>query len=161
MLDGHFHFGGRKIAIGAEPDMLWTMAGFLTEMGAKIIAAVTTTSSPVLAQVPADEVVIGDLEDLETRARGSDLLVTHSHGRQASERLHIPLFRVGIPMFDRLGAAHRVSVGYRGTRDLIFEIGNLFLGAAHEPTPDTWRQQAPIVEHVAAAPQLVTIQEAI
>ncbi len=36
-------------------------------------------------------------------------------------------------MFDRLGAAHESSVGYRGTRNLIFEIGNLFIASAHEP----------------------------
>ena len=33
----------------------------------------------------------------------------------------------GIPTFDRIGAAHRVSVGYRGTRNLIFEVGNVFM----------------------------------
>lgn len=56
-----------------------------------------------------------------------------------SERLGIPLFRYGLPIFDRLGSAHRVSVGYRGTRDLIFEIGNIFMAQVHEPTPDSWR----------------------
>jgi nitrogenase molybdenum-iron protein NifN len=85
-----------------------------------------------------DEVVLGDLEDLEIRAAGADLIVTHSHGRQAAERLGIPLFRIGLPVFDRLGAGQRVSVGYRGTRDLIFEVGNLFLANIHEPTPLTW-----------------------
>jgi nitrogenase molybdenum-iron protein NifN len=43
-----------------------------------------------------------------------------------------------MPVFDRLGAGHQVSVGYRGTRDLIFEVGNLFLASVHEPTPATW-----------------------
>jgi nitrogenase molybdenum-iron protein NifN len=99
---------------------------------------VTTTASPVLERVPAEEVLIGDLEDLETRAANADLLVTHSHGRQAAERLQIPFYRLGLPTFDRLGAGHHVTVGYRGTRDLIFGIGNLFMAAAHEPAPDTW-----------------------
>lgn len=160
MLDGHFHFGGKKIALGAEPDLLWTMGSFLREMGSEITAAVTTTASPVLERMPATQVVIGDLEDLENRSAGCDLLLTHSHGRQAAERLQIPLFRVGIPMFDRIGAAHRVSVGYRGTRDLIFEIGNLFLAAAHEPNPDTWRHEEPNVIHTGvavASDELVTI----
>jgi nitrogenase molybdenum-iron protein NifN len=88
---------------------------------------VTTTPSPLLEDVRAVEVLIGDLQDLEERAAGCDLLVTHSHGRQASERLKIPLFRVGIPIFDRLGAAHQLSVGYRGTMRLIFEVANIFL----------------------------------
>ena len=56
-----------------------------------------------------------------------------------SGRLGVPLFRYGLPTFDRLGAAHRLSVGYRGTRDLIFEIGNMFMAEVHEPTPADWR----------------------
>jgi len=151
MLDGHFHFGGKKVAIGAEPDLLWSIANFFTEMGSHITAAVTTTASPVLESVPADEVLIGDLEDLEQRASYADLLVTHSHGRQAAERLNIPFYRLGMPTFDRLGAGHLVSVGYRGTRNLIFEIGNLFMAAAHEPGPDSW----PVV---AESPQNELVQ---
>jgi nitrogenase molybdenum-iron protein NifN len=64
--------------------------------------------------------------------------MTHSHGRQAAERLKIPFYRIGIPMFDRLGAAHQTIVGYRGTRNLIFEIANMFIANGHEPTPETW-----------------------
>ncbi len=139
MLDGHFSFGGKKIAVGAEPDLLFSVSSWLAEMGCTIEAAVTTMQSPILEKVPAAEVLIGDLEDLEHRAGGCDLIVTHSHGRQLSERLGIPLFRYGLPTFDRLGAAHRLSVGYRGTRDLIFEIGNMFMAQVHEPTPADWR----------------------
>ncbi len=127
MLDAHFHIGGRKLAIGAEPDLLFDLSSTLHEMGAKVTVAVTTTQSPVLERIPTEEVLIGDLEDLENLAkdRGCDLLITHSHGRQAAERLNIPFYRAGMPMFDRLGAGHQLSVGYRGTRDLIFEIANL------------------------------------
>ncbi|MDD2876947.1 MAG: nitrogenase iron-molybdenum cofactor biosynthesis protein NifN [Acidiphilium sp.] len=144
MLDGHFHIGGRKLAIGAEPDLLFDVSSMLQEMGAQIVVAITTTQSPVLGLVVTDDVLIGDLEDLEMLAkeRGGDLLITHSHGRQAAERLQIPFFRMGLPMFDRLGAGHLVSVGYRGTRDLIFSISNLLIADAeehHKPTPDTWR----------------------
>ena len=145
MLDGHFFFGGKKVAIGAEPDLLWGIASMLAEMGCEIEAAVTTTLSPLLEKMPAEEVVIGDLEDLETRAKDCDLLITHSHGRQMADRLDIPFLRMGLPIFDRLGAAHNLSVGYRGTRDLIFEIGNIFMANAHEATQDTW---APMKEGV-------------
>ena len=95
MLDGHFHIGGRKLAIGAEPDLLYDVGGLLHEMGAHIEAAVTTTQSPVLERLPAEDVLIGDLEDLEKLAKekGCDLLVTHSHGRQAAKRLNIPFYR--------------------------------------------------------------------
>ena len=45
-------------------------------------------------------------------------------------------------MFDRIGAGHQLSVGYRGTRDLIFDISNLIIAdheENHQATPDTWR----------------------
>jgi nitrogenase molybdenum-iron protein NifN len=142
MLDGHFFFGGKRIAIGAEPDLLWSVSSWLAEMGCTISSAVTTTQSPLLEQMPAETVLIGDLEDLERDAADCDLLITHSHGRQAAERLHVPLFRMGIPMFDRLGAGHLVLIGYRGTRDMVFAIGNLFMAVPHKPNPDTWRQGA-------------------
>jgi nitrogenase molybdenum-iron protein NifN len=138
MLDSHFFIGGKKIAIGAEPDLLWALGMCLAEMGAHIATAITTTHSPLLERLPVEEVVIGDLEDLEKGAAGCDLLITHSHGRQAAERLHVPFHRTGLPMFDRLGAAHELSVGYRGTRELIFKIGNLFLANGHEANLDTW-----------------------
>ena len=155
MLDLHFHIGGRKLAIGAEPDLLYDISSLLHEMGAHVVAAVTTTQSPVLERVAADEVLIGDLEDLETlaRARGCDLLVTHSHGRQAAKRLGIPFYRAGMPMFDRLGAGHQLSIGYRGARDLIFKISNLIIEdheENHAPTPDTWRTAH--ADAVGAAP---------
>lgn len=140
MLDGHFFIGGKRIAIGAEPDLLWALGMTLHELGARLDTVITTTQSPLLERLPSEEVLIGDLEDLEKGAAHCDLLITHSHGRQAAERLHKPFFRAGLPMFDRLGAAHRVYVGYRGTRELIFEVGNLLLADLHhhEGTPESW-----------------------
>lgn len=129
MLDAHFHFGGKKMVIAAEPDLLVAVSNLFADLGAEIPLAVSTVSAPSLGRVPCDKVVIGDLEDLELGAAGcgADLLVTHAHGRQASARTGIPLFRVGFPMFDRLGAAHRTMLGYRGSRDMVFEVGNLFI----------------------------------
>lgn len=157
MLDGHFHIGGRHVAIGAEPDLLFDISSFLHEMGAKITAAVTSTESPILERVESSEVLIGDLEDLETlaRDRACDLLITHSHGRQAATRLKVPFFRIGLPIFDRLGAGHIMSVGYRGSRDLVFNLSNLLIADAeehHQPTPDTWRiETGSALETLAAA----------
>ncbi|WP_298139699.1 nitrogenase iron-molybdenum cofactor biosynthesis protein NifN [Acidiferrobacter sp.] len=136
MLDAHFFFGGKRIAIGAEPDLLWALGAWLKDMGCTLTALVSTTESPVLARFAGEGACIGDLEDLEGQAHDCDLLITHSHGRQAAARLGIPFLRMGLPVFDRLGEAHRVIVGYRGTRNLVFEIGNIFLANDHEPQPD-------------------------
>ena len=63
----------------------------------------------------------------------------------------MPLFRLGLPTFDRLGAAQEVSVGYRGTRNLIFAIGNIFIARTHEPDAETWRQD--FQDHAGATAQ--------
>ncbi|MEY2690407.1 MAG: hypothetical protein RL375_4607, partial [Pseudomonadota bacterium] len=140
MLDGHFHFGNVKVALAAEPDLLWSAGNFLVEMGAELTVCVTTTASPLLARMPASEVLIGDLEDFErsAAAAGCDLLMTHSHGRQAAERLGKPLFRIGIPMFDRIGNSHICHVGYRGTRNFVYQVGNLLMEQIHHHSADDW-----------------------
>lgn len=125
MLDNHFFFGRKQVSLALEPDLLYSTAWCLKLMGAEIQAAVTTTRSPVLEQLPVETVVIGDLGDFEKLAVGSDLLITNSHGVLVSENLGIPLYRQGMPIYDRLGNGQRCSIGYRGTMQLLFDIGNL------------------------------------
>lgn len=136
MLDAHFVLGGRRVALALEPDLLCALGSFLTEMGAEVVAAVAPTRSPALERMPWDEVAVGDYQVLEERARagGAELLVASSHGRQSAERLGIPLLRTGFPVFDRLGAQHRLTAGYRGTVEFLFAAGNLLLEHAMDRT---------------------------
>jgi nitrogenase molybdenum-iron protein NifN len=149
-LDAHFHTGGLKVAIGADPDLLFGLSQTLQGMGSKIVTAVSTTqANPVLGEVPAEEVLIGDLGDLEQHAgaAGAELLITHAHGRQAAERLRLPLVRAGFPIFDRLGPQDVCRVGYRGTRAFLFEIANTVLARAHTPKPADFGAQ-PVFEEL-------------
>lgn len=132
MLDTHFYFGRKQIALALEPDLLWAMSNFVTAMGCEIQTAITTTKSPLLEQLPIETVILGDLEDLERLAVDADLLITNSNGAAIAKRLGIPLQRMGFPVFDRLGNGLRSTVGYRGTTQLLFDIGNLFLEAEEE-----------------------------
>ncbi|WP_454720231.1 MULTISPECIES: nitrogenase iron-molybdenum cofactor biosynthesis protein NifN [Cupriavidus] len=138
MLDGHFYTGGVKVAIGAEPDLLLALGGLLHEMGAELRCCVSTTQSAAHALLPAEQVVLGDLEDMERAAADCDLLITHSHGRQMAARLGKPLLRAGFPLFDRIGNAHRRHVGYRGSMNLIFEIANLMIEQIAHHHPGDW-----------------------
>lgn len=138
LLDGHFFFSGKRVAIAAEPDQLYGLASFFVGLGAEVAVAVTTSAhSPILAKVPAREVRIGDLGDFEelAGASGCDLLVTHSHGRQAAERLDLPFLRVGFPIFDRLGSQHRRTILYEGARDFVFEVANTLQAHPHVHQP--------------------------
>ncbi|MCM0591663.1 MAG: nitrogenase iron-molybdenum cofactor biosynthesis protein NifN [Gloeotrichia echinulata DVL01] len=132
MLDTHFYFGAKRVSLALEPDLLWSTVHFLHSMGAQVHAAVTTTRSPLLEKLPIKSVTIGDLQDLEELAVGSDLLIGNSNLTGISKRLSIPLYRLGLPIYDRLGNGQFTKVGYRGTMELLFGIGNLFLEAEEE-----------------------------
>lgn len=132
MLDTHFYFGAKRVSLALEPDLLWSTVSFLQSMGSQIHAVVTTTRSPLLEQLPVKSVTIGDLEDFEALAVGSDLLIGNSNVNAIAKRLSIPLYRLGIPIYDRLGNGQFTKVGYRGTMELLFGIGNLFLVAEEE-----------------------------
>ncbi|MBE9059817.1 nitrogenase iron-molybdenum cofactor biosynthesis protein NifE [cf. Phormidesmis sp. LEGE 11477] len=143
ILDAHFFFGHKQVALALEPDLLHSLAWWLTTMGAEVQAAVTTTKSKLLKNLPVDTVTIGDLEDFEELAQGSDLLIAGSSAKSIAQRLDIPLYRMGFPIFDRLGNGHRCSVSYDGTTRLLFDIGNIFMAAdeahAHAQV-HTWRE---------------------
>jgi nitrogenase molybdenum-iron protein NifN len=145
MLDSHFHFGGKRVAIAADPDLLYTLVNLFVAMGSDVCVAIASTdASPLLEHLKCN-VVVGDLADLEEAAGCAkvDLLVAHSHGRQAAHRLGIPLFRVGFPVFDRLGVQHRCSVGYSGTRQLITELANILMAQMHEHAPADFADAVP------------------
>lgn len=132
MLDTHFYFGAKRVSLALEPDLLWSTVHFLQSMGTQIHGLVTTTRSPLLEKLPVKSVTIGDLEDFAELAVGSDLLIGNSNVSAIAKRLSIPLYRLGIPIYDRLGNGQFIKVGYRGTMELLFGIGNLFLEQEEE-----------------------------
>jgi nitrogenase molybdenum-cofactor synthesis protein NifE len=133
MVDSHYQFGRKKVALALEPDALKTLAGFLAGMGCELQAAIAATRTRGLDAIPAERLFVGDLEDLEEAARGADLLVANSNGRQAAAKAGVKAhLRAGLPVFDRLGAHARVWAGYRGTLNLVFEVANLFQANATE-----------------------------
>jgi len=133
MVDSHYQFGLKRIAVALEADHLKGMSRFLAGMGCEIQAALSATRTRGLDALPSENVFVGDLEDLETAGKGADLLVANSNGRQAAAKLGIKAhLRAGLPVFDRLGAHQKVWIGYRGTMNLVFEVANLFQGTATE-----------------------------
>ncbi|MEY2632264.1 MAG: nitrogenase iron-molybdenum cofactor biosynthesis protein NifN, partial [Pseudomonadota bacterium] len=53
----------------------------------------------------------------------------------AAARLGVPLLRAGFPQYDLVGGYARTWVGYRGTRQALFDIANLMLSQHHELEP--------------------------
>ncbi|MES9817322.1 MAG: nitrogenase iron-molybdenum cofactor biosynthesis protein NifN [Candidatus Thiodiazotropha sp.] len=129
MLDSHFMLGMARFALAADPDHLVALSQMLEGVGAETVAAVAPVNSPALQQVASEKVKIGDLEDLEKMARagGAEILITNSHGSESAERLGIPLLRAGFPQYDFLGGYQKTWIGYRGSRQTLFDLANLML----------------------------------
>lgn len=137
MVDCHFMLGFARVALAADPDLLGMQVTFLTGMGAEIVAAVSPAKHESLALLPVPKIVIGDLEDLEkdARAGGAQVIVANSHAAGTAERLGLPLMRAGFPQYDQVGGYARTWVGYRGTRQALFDFANLMLRQHHELEP--------------------------
>lgn len=139
MLDCHFMLGQLRVAIAAEPDELLAMSRFLHTQGAEVVASVCGSRGPALESVPVKQVKIGDLQDLEQMAReqGAQLLMGNSHLASLANRMKLPLQRMGFPQYDLVGGYQRTWIGYRGARQLLFDLANMVLDehAHHEVKP--------------------------
>nr|WP_198295684.1 nitrogenase iron-molybdenum cofactor biosynthesis protein NifN [Imhoffiella purpurea] len=126
MVDCQFQLGGAKVAVAADPDLLGALSRLLADQGMETVAAVTTTRSPLLERLPLERITIGDLEDLERQAGEGDaqLLIANSHGTEIAARMGVQLLRAGFPIHDEAGAHLRQWVGYRGSRQTLFELNN-------------------------------------
>jgi len=137
MVDSHFMLGFARVALAADPDLLGMLTTFLSGMGADIVSAVAPARADSLAALPLASVTVGDLEDLEKQARvhGAQLVIANSHAVETARRLGLPLLRAGFPQYDHVGGYARTWVGYRGTRQALFDIANLMVSQHHELEP--------------------------
>ncbi|TWA70175.1 nitrogenase molybdenum-iron protein NifN [Azospirillum brasilense] len=137
MVDCQFQLGAGRVGIAADADLLASLAALLSGMGMETVAAVATARAPVLDGLPIDSVAIGDLEDLETLARegGAGVLIGNSHAAEVASRLGMPLVRAGFPLYDTYGGHARVWIGYRGSRNTLFDLANTFATVYREIAP--------------------------
>jgi nitrogenase molybdenum-iron protein NifN len=137
MLDTHFMLGQLRIAIAADADLLSALVDLVQEMGAEVVTAITSCNVPLLATIPVDTIKIGDLEDMELlgRENRAQLVIGNSHAVDTAERLGVPILRVGFPLYDIIGGYQKTWIGYRGTRQTLFDLANLVISFSHEEIP--------------------------
>jgi nitrogenase molybdenum-iron protein NifN len=137
MLDTHFMLGQLRIAIAADADLLNAFVDLVQEMGAEVVAAVTSCNTPLLARIPVASIKIGDLEDMELigKANKAQLIIGNSHAVDTAERLGLPILRAGFPLYDIIGGYQKTWIGYRGTRQTLFDLANLVINFSHEEIP--------------------------
>lgn len=137
MLDTHFMLGQLRIAIAADADLLAAFVDLVQELGSEVVAAVTSCNVPLLERLPVTSVKIGDLEDMELigRAQKVQLVIGNSHAVDTAERLQVPILRAGFPLYDIIGGYQKTWIGYRGSRQTLFDLANLVINYSHEEIP--------------------------
>ncbi len=141
LVDAHKYVFGKRAVIYGEPDLVVSLAAFLAEIGVVPALCATGTTTGRLRErltelVPDAIAEIGTLEDidftdLEQHAAEAeiDLVVGNSKGFKLSQKLGVPLIRVGFPVHDRVDGPRLLHVGYRGTQQLFDRIANALLEA--------------------------------
>lgn len=152
MVDSHFLLGSGRAAVAADPDLLGSLVDFLTGVGCRVVTAVASARADSLHALPLDQVIVGDLEDWadQARAGGANLLLANSHGAMGAAELGLPLLRAGFPLYDWVGGYAREWIGYRGSRQTLFDLANMAASQRAEVppyisrfAPSLGRQEAP------------------
>ncbi|HMK45632.1 MAG TPA: nitrogenase component 1 [Methanocella sp.] len=140
LIDTHFHYQGKRVAIIGDPDVVIPMTEFLLTMGMIPVYVMTGTPGSLfdtevhamLEQAGIKGSVVraeGDLFELHKWIKENpiDLLIGTTHCKYIARAEDVPLVRVGFPIFDR--AVHYLMpiVGYRGSLRLIELISNALL----------------------------------
>jgi nitrogenase molybdenum-iron protein beta chain len=140
LIDTHFHYQGKTVAIFGDPDHVIAMTEFAITMG--LVPKYVLTGTPgkefeTTVQKMLDEAGItgskvkaeGDLFELHEwiREEKVDLLIGTSYGKYIARKEDIPLVRFGFPILDRAVHPLMPVVGYRGCLRLIEQISDALL----------------------------------
>jgi nitrogenase molybdenum-iron protein beta chain len=140
LIDTHFHYQGKTVAIFGDPDHIIAMTEFLIAMG--MIPKYVLTGTPgktfeaeVNAMLEAAGITgsrvkaDGDLFELHQwiREEKVDLLIGTTYGKYIARKEDIPLVRFGFPILDRAVHPLMPVVGYQGCLRLIEQISNALL----------------------------------
>ena len=140
LIDTHFHYQGKTVAIFGDPDHVIAMTECALTMGLVPRYLLTGTPGKEFEQAirkMLDEAGItgskvkaeGDLFDLHQwiREEKVDLLIGTTYGKYIARAEDIPLVRFGFPILDRAIHPLMPVVGYRGCLRLIEQISTTLL----------------------------------
>jgi nitrogenase molybdenum-iron protein beta chain len=150
MADTFHHTMMKKVAVFGDPDIVVGVTRFVCELGMEPVAVLSGTPSKTFPQEIenivreynfAPQVFNGsDLFEFEEYLKKTrvDLILGNSKGVDIARELEVPLVRVGLFVYDRVGYQKRPVVGYRGGEFLLADIVNSLLDYKY---PDDRTQQ--------------------
>jgi len=140
LIDTHFHYQGKTVAIFGDPDHVIALTEFALTMGMVPKYILTGTPGKQFdveiqkllkdARIEGSKVKAeGDLFELHQwiKEEKVDLIIGTTYGKYIARAEDIPLVRVGFPVIDRAVHPLMPVVGYRGCLRLIEQISNALL----------------------------------
>ncbi len=143
MVDVHKYLYGVKAAVYGDPDTVFSLTTFMLELGMNPVLVATGSKSrdyeakirqifkeirPELEPVVLNGIDFDSLNDAVSECN-PEILIGNSNGRYIAKARDIPLVRVGLPIHDRVGAQRILTVGYKGSLELLDRITNSILEA--------------------------------
>ncbi|MDP4178996.1 MAG: nitrogenase cofactor biosynthesis protein NifB, partial [Bacillota bacterium] len=139
VIDSHKYNGEGRAVIYGEPELVNSITSLCLENGIKPVLIATGSKNTKMAKLinsnkykTDDDIMIlndTDFETIEKYAKElkANIMIGNSDGRRISEKLDIPLVRIGFPIHDRMGAQRRIFTGYYGSLELLDNITNTLL----------------------------------
>jgi len=148
MVDCHYHYHGKKVAIHGDPDIVIALTEFVLSLG--MIPKYVVSGTPgeafekevtaMLKEAGVDGMVkaAGDLFTLHQwiKEEPVDLLIGTTHGKYIARAEDIPFVRLGFPILDRSVHSYMPIVGYRGAMRIIEMISNALLDRQDRDSAD-------------------------
>jgi len=133
MLDAHFLIGSSHFVVTGEPDMCIGMCELLQSVGGTIDVVIATNYTPVLEEIRAGTVFVGDLEDAKPFFKKADLVISNFHAeRLLHSSKNTALILRGFPNYEELGNQLKSDQLYEGSTNFIFEVANALRHVKHE-----------------------------
>lgn len=150
----HMFLADKRVAIYGNPDLVIGLAEFCLDLEMKpvlLLLGDDTTTYPDDPRIKAlqekvdyemEIIMNADLWELGNRVQNEglklDLILGHSKGRFLAMDHHIPLVRVGFPVFDRAGLYRQPTVGYEGAMLLAERMANIWFADMEYTANKEW-----------------------
>lgn len=139
MVDCHYHYHGKKVAIFGDPDLVLALTEFAISLG--MIPKYVLTGTPgeafereakamlEAAGIDGKVKALGDLFTLHQwmKEEPVDLLMGGTHGKFIARAEDVPFVRIGFPILDRSVHSYMPVVGYKGAMRVVEMISNALL----------------------------------
>jgi nitrogenase molybdenum-iron protein NifN len=146
-VDSHKYLFDRRAIVYGEEDLVVGIASFLAEIG--IVPAVCASggkSGRLEAELQRVTESLGrqvlvvegvDFEEIEQYAEvvKPHLILGNSKGYKLSQKLGVPLIRIGFPIHDRIGGSRLLHLGYRGAQQLFDRVTNALIERKQSESP--------------------------